>query len=104
MGGRGEDWHTLALLPVGMKTLHNKRQSPQPGIEVPSTLRTFNVASQASRACEAKYLPAQSAFEPHLAGGQAGGANFDSCNLIVTPIKIQKEMAEISWTENSKPM
>ena len=30
--------HTLALLPVGVKALHNERKSPQPGTEVQSTL------------------------------------------------------------------
>ena len=62
--------HTYRQQP-SMKALLNKSQSPQPETEVLSTLFLMWAGVPASRTCEAKYLPAQSAFEAHLAGGRA---------------------------------
>ena len=72
------DWlaaHTLALLLVGVKALHITRRSPQPGTEVQSTLGntakinlTYSMVNPPAM-CEGKYLPTQSASDPH--------ANFD---------------------------
>ena len=59
-------------LKEGVKGKHNIRQSLQPGTEVLSTLREPSMwpGVPASRACDTKYPPAQSAFEAHLAGGR----------------------------------